>query len=44
MWLYHWFAENKGWTPQQVDELTLDQQFWLPVIHNAGKLASASLS
>jgi hypothetical protein len=35
MSLYHWFAEAYQWTPQQVDELTLDQVFWLPVMKEA---------
>ena len=35
MALYAWFAESYSWTPQQVDELTLDQVFWLPLMKGA---------
>jgi hypothetical protein len=44
IWTYHWFSENKGWTPQQVDELTLEQQFWLPIMKNADGIANSQLS
>jgi hypothetical protein len=44
MWLYHWFSKNKGWTPQQVDELTLEQQLWFPIMDDAGNIAQAALS
>lgn len=43
MWLYHWYSENKGWTPQQVDELTLEQAYWFPVIKDAGGIAGDQL-
>jgi hypothetical protein len=32
---YDRFAEERGWTPRQVDELTRDEIFWLPVIRAA---------
>lgn len=35
MWLYHWFSENKGWTPRQVDELSLEEAHWLPILKDA---------
>jgi hypothetical protein len=44
MWLYHWFSENKGWTPEQVRELTLDEQFWFPVMKEAGEIAGVQLN
>lgn len=44
MWIYHWFSENKGWTPRQVDELSLEEAHWLPVMKDANSIASAHLS
>jgi hypothetical protein len=35
MTVYNWFAEAYQWSPKQVDELTLDQVFWLPVMKEA---------
>jgi hypothetical protein len=35
MAIYQWFARTHNWTPQQVDELTLEQLFWLPVMEEA---------
>jgi hypothetical protein len=35
MWLYHWYSENKGWTPRQVDELSLEEAYWLPLLKQA---------
>lgn len=35
MSLYHWFAEVYNWVPRQVDELTLEQLFWFPVMREA---------
>ena len=43
MWLYHHFAEKWGWTPAQVDELTLEQAHWLPLIGQAQGNAQAQL-
>ena len=44
MWLYHKFGKLRGWTPQQVDELTLDQQYWIPVMETAESIAVGQLS
>ncbi len=44
MWIYHWFADNMRWTPQQVDELTLEQAHWFPIIANAKGSAAAQLT
>jgi hypothetical protein len=33
--LYDRFAEERGWHPRQVDELTREELFWLPVIKAA---------
>jgi hypothetical protein len=44
MWIYHWFGKHRGWTPKQVDELSLDQQFWLPVLKDADDEAMAALN
>jgi hypothetical protein len=32
---YDRFAEERGWTPRQVDELSREELFWLPVIRAA---------
>jgi hypothetical protein len=44
MWLYHWFAEKWGWSPQQVDDLTLEQAHWFPLLTEAQGNAQAQLS
>jgi hypothetical protein len=44
MWIYHWFSENRNWTPQQVDELTLEQAHWLPLLKDAQSGAQDQLS
>jgi hypothetical protein len=44
MWMYHHFAQKWGWTPQQVDELTLEQCQWLPLIGQAQDAARDQLS
>jgi hypothetical protein len=43
MWVYHKFRKF-GWTPEQVRELTLQEQFWLPVIDDAESIAVSQLS
>jgi hypothetical protein len=40
MSLYHWFAEVYNWVPRDVDELTLEQLFWFPVMREARADAS----
>lgn len=32
---YQWFAEAYQWSPRQVDELSLEEVFWLPVLRGA---------
>lgn len=32
---YRWFAAAYNWPPSVVDELTLDQQDWFPVVEEA---------
>ena len=44
MLLYDRFAEERGWTPRQVDELTRDEIFWLPVIQAARLEAGAQVA
>lgn len=44
MMTYTWFAECWQWTPRQVDELTLEEIFWLPVIKEARGDATDALS
>ena len=41
---YDRFAEERGWTPRQVDELTRDEIFWLPVIRAARMDASEQVA
>jgi hypothetical protein len=41
---YDRFAEERGWTPRQVDELTRDEMFWLPVIKTARQDAAAQVA
>jgi hypothetical protein len=31
----HWFAKTRNWHPRQVDELTLDELEWLPIMEQA---------
>ena len=38
--LKHWFARVRGWTPRQVDDLSLDEMFWLPVMEEASQAAA----
>lgn len=33
--LERWFAEQYGWTPAQVGELSLEQLTWFPIIEQA---------
>ena len=42
--MYDKFAEERGWTPRQVDELTREELFWLPVISAARADASAQVA
>ena len=44
MWIYHKFRKLSNWTPEQVDRLTLEQQFWLPVMETAEGIAVEALS
>lgn len=37
--VYDQFRELAGWTPREVDELTLEELEWLPIVMNA-KLAA----
>lgn len=42
--LYDRFAEERGWTPRQVDELTREELFWLPVIQAARQDAAGQVA
>jgi hypothetical protein len=44
MLVYDRFAEERGWTPRQVDELTDEEIFWLPVIRAARADAAETLA
>lgn len=43
MFTYDQFAEERGWTPRQVDQLTRAELFWLPVIWEAKRKAAEKL-
>ena len=42
--MYDKFAEERGWTPRQVDELSREELFWLPVIKAARAEASEQIA
>lgn len=44
MLTYDKFAEERGWSPRVVDELTADELFWLPVIAAARADASRQVA
>lgn len=44
MLTYDRFADERGWTPRQVDQLTRAELFWLPVIAAAKRDAAAQLA
>ena len=44
MLTYDRFAEERGWNPRVVDELTPEELFWLPVIHAARQDAAEQLA
>lgn len=43
MLAYNWFARLRGWDPRIVDELTLEEIEWLPVVEEAVQLAAEQL-
>ncbi len=43
MLVYDYFAKAYHWTPAQVDELSLDHVFWLPVLDQARNAAIEQL-
>lgn len=44
IFLKRWFAKTYGWTPQQVDDLSLDELSWLPLIEQAHDEAIREMS
>ena len=44
MWIYHHFAEARGWNPRIVDELTLEEAYWLPILREAQGIAQVQLT
>lgn len=44
MMVYDSFAETRGWDPRIVDELSLDELEWLPIITRARMVAREQLS
>jgi hypothetical protein len=43
MLAYDRFAEEYGWPPRVVDELDVDEFFWLPLIREAKAKAAEAL-
>jgi hypothetical protein len=43
MMTYDQFADERGWHPRQVDQLTRAELFWLPVIRDAKQDAAAQI-
>lgn len=43
MQIKHWFAKVRGWHPRQVDELSLEEMFWLPLQEEASLMAADQL-
>ena len=35
MLAYDFFANQYSWTPREVDELSLDEMYWLPILTEA---------
>ncbi len=44
MLVYDRFAEERGWNPRIVDELSAEELFWLPVIASAKRDASEQIA
>jgi hypothetical protein len=44
MMTYDRFADERGWHPRQVDQLTRAELFWLPVIKAAKEDAARQLA
>ena len=44
MLLYDRFAEERGWPPRVVDELSREELFWLPVISAAKRDAAEQVA
>jgi hypothetical protein len=42
--MYDRFAEERGWNPRIVDELTAEELFWLPVIASAKRDAGETVA
>ena len=42
--MYDRFAEERGWNPRVVDELTREELFWLPVIASAKRDAAEQIA
>lgn len=43
MLTYDWFARTRGWAPSVVDELSLDQLHWFPILESARNEAMEQL-
>ena len=42
--MYDRFADERGWDPRTVDELTAEELFWLPVIKAAKSDAAETIA
>lgn len=40
---WRWFARAYGWTPNQVSELPIEAQTWLPIVEEAAHEAQERL-
>jgi hypothetical protein len=39
----HWFAKVRGWSPEVVESLSLEDMFWLPIHEEAASEAGEIL-
>lgn len=44
MLIYDKFIQGMDWHPRQIDELSLDEEFWLPVMKEAKADAIGTLN
>ncbi len=44
MSIYHWYAEAYNWPPPVVDELSIEQDFWLRIQKDALSIAQETLA
>jgi hypothetical protein len=44
MLVYHWFSRVKEWNPRIVDNLTLEELEWFPILEEASEELSQIVS